>query len=194
VNTIESTIQFFPRTAIAEHNTRVNVQHNSLKSFRIAWQRDFSRRRDLDDVSQVPFLKLGSKLNRLRSDFVFAEFQFQIEPRQAHRVVHLEQVDVPQGEPLQPFYKPGVPNGCSEFMQQAGLQDIRTRRVTWRTDFGDGGKAFDFFAAISASWWYCRFPPNEVAKEAERARAYFVRKNARVVTDDIIVASGRKPA
>ena len=81
-----------------------------------------------------------------------------------------------------------------DFMQQAGLQDIRTRRVTWRTDFGDGGKAFAFFAAISASWWYCRFPPNEVAKEAERARAYFVRKNARIVTDDIIVASGRKAA
>ncbi|NLE95255.1 MAG: methyltransferase domain-containing protein [Dehalococcoidia bacterium] len=79
------------------------------------------------------------------------------------------------------------------FMRQAGLEDIRTRRVTWRTDFGDGGKAFDFFAAISASWWYCRFPPNEVQREVERTRAYFVRKNARIVTDDIIVADARKP-
>ena len=80
-----------------------------------------------------------------------------------------------------------------DLMWQAGLEDIRTRQVTWRTDFGDGGKAFDFFAAISASWWYCRFPPNEVQREVERTRAYFVRKDARMVTDDIIVADGRKP-
>ena len=80
-----------------------------------------------------------------------------------------------------------------EHMRCAGLQDIRTRRVTWHTDFGDGGKAFDFFAAISASWWYCKFPPTEVKREVERTREYFVRKNARMVTDDIIVASGRKP-
>lgn len=80
-----------------------------------------------------------------------------------------------------------------DLMRQAGLEDIRTRCVTWRTDFGDGGKAFDFFAAISASWWYCKFPSNEVQKEVERTRAYFVRKDARVVTDDIIIADGRKP-
>jgi len=80
-----------------------------------------------------------------------------------------------------------------EHMRCAGLQDIRTRRVTWHTDFGDGGKAFDFFAAISASWWYGKFPPAEARREAERTRAYFIRRNARVVTDDIIVASGIKP-
>jgi len=31
-------------------------------------------------------------------------------------------------------------------------------------------------------------------EESERTRAYFERKNARIVTDDIIVASGRKPS
>lgn len=80
-----------------------------------------------------------------------------------------------------------------DHMRRAGLQDIHTRRVTWHTDFGGGGKAFDFFAAISASWWYCRFPPAEAKREPERTREYFVRKDARMVTDDIIVASGRKP-
>jgi len=54
-----------------------------------------------------------------------------------------------------------------DLMRRAGLRDIRSRRVTWRTDFGDGGKAFDFFAAMSASWWYGRFPPEEARKESE---------------------------
>jgi ubiquinone/menaquinone biosynthesis C-methylase UbiE len=79
-------------------------------------------------------------------------------------------------------------------MARAGLVDIVSRRVTWRNDFGTGGKAFDFFAAISASWWYGRFPPEKVQEESERTRAYFERKNARMITDDIIVAGGRKPA
>ncbi|MFC2009295.1 hypothetical protein ACFLUT_04495, partial [Chloroflexota bacterium] len=78
-------------------------------------------------------------------------------------------------------------------MACAGLVDIDSRRVTWHTDFGSGGKAFDFFAAISASWWYGRFPPDKREQEAARARAYFERKGASIVTDDIIVASGRKP-
>ncbi|MBN1856713.1 MAG: methyltransferase domain-containing protein [Dehalococcoidia bacterium] len=78
-------------------------------------------------------------------------------------------------------------------MARAGLVDIMTRRVTWKNDFGSGGKAFDFFAAISASWWYGKLPPERVQEEADRTRAYFERENVRIVTDDIIVASGRKP-
>lgn len=78
-------------------------------------------------------------------------------------------------------------------MTKAGLVDIQSRRITWHTDFGSGGKAYDFFAAISASWWYCRFPPDKVQEESARTRAWFERAGARFVTDDIIVASGRKP-
>ncbi len=80
-----------------------------------------------------------------------------------------------------------------DFMQEAGLLDVRTRRVTWQTDFGAGGRAFDFFSAISASWWYGRFPQDQVERESERSRAYFERTDARIVTDDIIIASGNKP-
>lgn len=79
------------------------------------------------------------------------------------------------------------------FMRRAGLEHVVSRRVTWRTDFGSGGKAYDFFAAISASWWYCRLPPEKVKEESIRTRAFFERTGARIVTDDIIVAGGRKP-
>jgi ubiquinone/menaquinone biosynthesis C-methylase UbiE len=81
-----------------------------------------------------------------------------------------------------------------KLMQRAGIEDVQSRRLTWQTDFGSGGRAYDFFAAISASWWYCRFPPGKVKQESERTRAFFERRGARIVTDDIVVASGRKPA
>ncbi len=81
-----------------------------------------------------------------------------------------------------------------DLMRRAGLRDISARRVTWHTDFGSGGRAYDFFSAISASWWYGRFPRDEVERESERTRVYFERTGARIVTDDIIIASGRKAA
>lgn len=88
---------------------------------------------------------------------------------------------------------PQTESQVRRLMAAAGLVDISSRRVTWHTDFGSGGAAYDFFAAISSSWWFCRFPPERVEAESVRTRAYFERRNARIVTDDIIVAAGRKP-
>jgi len=78
-------------------------------------------------------------------------------------------------------------------LERAKLEGIRTRRVVWRNEFHDGREAYDFFAAISASWWYARFPPSAVAKDSNATREYFGRKDVRIVTDDIVIASGRKP-
>jgi SAM-dependent methyltransferase len=80
-----------------------------------------------------------------------------------------------------------------QMLIQAGFTDVRIRRYTWRNDFETGDQAFDFFAAISASWWYAKFPPAKRAKEFQKARDYFERKKVTQITDDVILGYGRKP-
>lgn len=78
-------------------------------------------------------------------------------------------------------------------LAEAGLVDIQTRRLTWRNTFKTGGEAYDFFAAISSNWWYAKVPPIKRDEEARKTRDYFERKGIVRITDDIIVAYGRKP-
>jgi ubiquinone/menaquinone biosynthesis C-methylase UbiE len=75
---------------------------------------------------------------------------------------------------------------------RAGLTNTRTFRAIWRNDFATGAEAFDFFAAITASWWYGAFPREEVPAEVSKARAYFDRKRVRRITDDVVFAYGSK--
>jgi len=75
---------------------------------------------------------------------------------------------------------------------RAGLRDARTFHATWRNDFATGAQAFDFFAAVTASWWYAAFPREDVAAEAARARAYFDRKGVTRITDDVVFAYGSR--
>jgi ubiquinone/menaquinone biosynthesis C-methylase UbiE len=77
--------------------------------------------------------------------------------------------------------------------QSANLENIQSKRVIWRNEFKDGLAAYDFFAAISSSWWYAKFPPNEILKDSNRTRNYFNRKKVKTVSDDIVVALGTKP-
>jgi ubiquinone/menaquinone biosynthesis C-methylase UbiE len=77
-------------------------------------------------------------------------------------------------------------------LERADLEQIQSKRVIWRNDFGEGGAAYDFFASISASWWYARFPPEKRVVDSIRTREYFKRKNINIITDDIVVASGYK--
>lgn len=74
------------------------------------------------------------------------------------------------------------------------LERIQSKRVTWQNNFNSGSAGYDFFAAISASWWYARFPPQERAKDSLKTRNYFEFKNVNVITDDIVVAHGFKPS
>ncbi|MBN1865605.1 MAG: methyltransferase domain-containing protein [Victivallales bacterium] len=78
-------------------------------------------------------------------------------------------------------------------LAEAGIVDIRTRRLTWRNAFKTGGEAYDFFAAISSTWWYARVPPTKRDSETRKTRDYFNRKKVVNITDDIILAYGRKP-
>jgi len=77
-----------------------------------------------------------------------------------------------------------------KLLKVAGLSGIQCKRVIWRNDFKTGAAAYDFFSAISSSWWYAKFPPSERIKDSIRTRTYFDRKDIRVVTDDVVVAYG----
>lgn len=78
-------------------------------------------------------------------------------------------------------------------LERSNLENIQSKRAIWRNEFVDGFAAYDFFSAISSSWWYAKFPPAEREKNSIRTREYFKRKNINIITDDIVVAYGFKP-
>lgn len=80
-----------------------------------------------------------------------------------------------------------------KLLVEAGLTDIRIRRLTWHNTFKTGGEAYDFFSAITSNWWYARIPPTKRDKENRKTRDYFERKGIVKITDDVILAYGRKP-
>ena len=78
-------------------------------------------------------------------------------------------------------------------LERMKLQNVEVKRTIWRNQFDDGGLAYDFFAAISSSFWYGKFPAQERERDSIRTREYFLRKNIDVITDDIVVAYAYKP-
>jgi ubiquinone/menaquinone biosynthesis C-methylase UbiE len=79
-------------------------------------------------------------------------------------------------------------------LEKSNLEGIRSKRSLWRNKFDSGSDAYDFFAAISSSWWYAKFPPEERERDSKRTRDYFMRNTIDVITDDIVIAFGRKPS
>ena len=78
-------------------------------------------------------------------------------------------------------------------LERSSLENIQSKQIIWRNEFKDGAAAYDFFSAISSSWWYAKFPAKERKKDSIRSREYFKRKNVNVITDDIVIAYGFKP-
>lgn len=78
-------------------------------------------------------------------------------------------------------------------LERSKLENIQSKQVIWRNEFIDGSAAYDFFSAITSSWWYAKFPPEERKMDSIRTRDYFKRKNINIITDDIVVAYGYKP-
>jgi hypothetical protein len=76
---------------------------------------------------------------------------------------------------------------------QVGFIDVQTRKLFWRDHFDTGGKAYDFFASASASWWKAKLPPDKIENISKNTRDYFEHKKVTQITHDIILAYGRKP-
>ncbi len=90
-------------------------------------------------------------------------------------------------------YWPQSERHLRRMMVECGLRNLRFKRVIWRNVFPSGAEALDFFASISASFWYGKLPPAKVASVAERTRRYFDSKNIVQITDDVIFGYGFKP-
>lgn len=91
-----------------------------------------------------------------------------------------------------PEFWPRTEMEVRNMINRAGLSEIESRKVTWRNTFPSGGEAWDFFAAISSSWQYSKYPPVKRQEDYQKVRDYFNRKNLNQVTDDIILAHGLK--
>jgi ubiquinone/menaquinone biosynthesis C-methylase UbiE len=91
-------------------------------------------------------------------------------------------------------YWPQSENGLRKMMSRCGIEQLRFKRVIWRNIFPTGGEALDFFAAITASFWYAKVPKEKVGPVAEKTRRYFVDHGIVQVTDDVIFGYGVKAA
>ena len=81
----------------------------------------------------------------------------------------------------------------ASLMKDAGFKDIRTNRFIWRNFFENPVDACEFFAAVSANWWYAKIPEDKRNVEYENTRNYFRKKRIRIITDDVIIANAYKP-
>ena len=91
-----------------------------------------------------------------------------------------------------PEFWPRTEIEVRNMMAEAGLSDIKSRRVIWRNNYASGGEAWDFFAAISSSWQYSKYPREKRQADYQQVRDYFNKNRKNIVTDDIILAYGRK--
>ena len=72
------------------------------------------------------------------------------------------------------------------------ISDIKSKRVVWHNKFQTGGEAWDFFCAISSSFQYDRYPISKRLEDYNKVREYCNGHNKIIVTDDIILAYGKK--
>jgi len=89
-------------------------------------------------------------------------------------------------------YWPRSEENVRQLLLRAGLKDIKIKRCKWRNTFRNGGEAYDFFTAITSSWWFAKVPPSKREKEHKRMKNYFDKKNVNTITDDVVIAYARK--
>lgn len=78
------------------------------------------------------------------------------------------------------------------YLQNAGLENIQTRRQMWVERFESGSALFDFYASTSGLWWYQRIPPERREEETVATRAHFQREDVTKMTCDVVFAFGSK--
>ncbi len=90
-------------------------------------------------------------------------------------------------------YWPREAREVQRMLVRAGLTDVQIRKLCWHDNFETAGKAYDFFASASASWWNAKLPPDKIKDISKKIREYFERHKVTRITHDIILAYGRKP-
>ncbi len=89
-------------------------------------------------------------------------------------------------------YWPRSESDLIRFFAEAELKEIRTRRLSWKDTFKTGADAYDFFISTSSGWWFSKFPKEKIAGESRKIREYFNAKGITQITQDVILAYGRK--
>ena len=84
-------------------------------------------------------------------------------------------------------------NGMLKMLSRAGLNSVRTKRLTWKDPFESTDKAYDFFACTTSSWWLAKFPKDKVELETQKVRNRFERKGVKQLTEDIVFGYAVKP-
>jgi SAM-dependent methyltransferase len=77
-------------------------------------------------------------------------------------------------------------------LNKVGLNEVRTRRLTWQDNFQTGRDLFEFFMATSSSWWYAKFPRDKISEVTEKTISYLDMKKITKFTQDIILGYGFK--
>jgi ubiquinone/menaquinone biosynthesis C-methylase UbiE len=91
-----------------------------------------------------------------------------------------------------PEFWPRDESDVQKMMAKAGISNIKIRRIIWRNEYASGGDAWDFFAAISGSMQYSKYPPEKRQADYHKVRDYFNKHKKNFVTDDVILAYGVK--
>lgn len=90
-------------------------------------------------------------------------------------------------------YWPREGREIQRMLVRAGLTDVQIRKLFWQDNFETGGKAYDFFASVSASWWNAKLPPDKIKAISKKTREYFERHKVTRITHDIVLAYGHRP-
>jgi ubiquinone/menaquinone biosynthesis C-methylase UbiE len=80
-----------------------------------------------------------------------------------------------------------------QMLTKAGFVDVKTRRLTWQDRFQKESEIYDFFTSTSSAWWYYKLPSDKIAEIANKTKRYLERKKINELTQDIVLATGRKP-
>jgi len=91
-----------------------------------------------------------------------------------------------------PEFWPRTEADVQKMMGKAGISNIKSRRIIWRNTYASGGEAWDFFAAISGSMQYAKYPTEKRQADYQKVRASFDKNKKNIVTDDVILAYGLK--
>ncbi len=90
-------------------------------------------------------------------------------------------------------YWPLKPRRLRRLLEAAGFVEVSTTRLRWQDEHETTLEVLDFFSATSGAWWLSRFAPETATSVEAAMRAYFEARGPRRITQDVVLARGRRP-
>lgn len=89
-------------------------------------------------------------------------------------------------------YWPLKPRRLRRLLEAAGFVEVSTTRLRWQDEHETTLEVLDFFSATSGAWWLSRFAPETATSVEAAMRAYFEARGPRRITQDVVLARGRR--